>query len=59
MYNSLRREKRNYRSRTLLVGEKGGIFIRFVDIASTLMARDYKGWGNYFNNAVIEVEDAE
>lgn len=29
------------------------------DIATTLLARDYKGWGNHFANGVIEVEEYE
>lgn len=29
------------------------------DIATTLLARDYKGWGNHFANGVIEVEKLE
>lgn len=27
------------------------------DIATTLLARDYKGWGNHFANGVIEIEE--
>lgn len=29
------------------------------DIATTLLARDYKGWGNHFANGVIEIEECE
>ena len=29
------------------------------DIATTLLARDYKGWGNHFANGVIEIEHGE
>jgi hypothetical protein len=31
----------------------------FSDVAVTILARDYKGWGNHFANGVIEVEKLE
>lgn len=29
------------------------------DIATTLLARDYKGFGNHFANGIIEIEERE
>lgn len=38
----------------MLLSERGTKFERIVDIACTLMARDYKGFGNQAMNGVIE-----
>lgn len=32
---------------------------RLTDVAETILARDYKGWGNHFANGVIEIEKLE
>lgn len=38
----------------MLVSQQGSKFERFTDEANTLMARDYKGFGNQRMNGVIE-----
>ena len=38
----------------VLLKEQGSELEKFTDIASTLMARDYKGFGNQATNGVIE-----
>lgn len=38
----------------VLLKEQGSELEKFTDIASTLMARDYKGFGNQGMNGVIE-----
>lgn len=40
--------------KTMLVSQQGSKFERFTDEANTLMARDYKGFGNQRMNGVIE-----
>ena len=42
---------------TCLVTDKAEKFYRITDISVTLEARDYKGFGTYPFNAVIEVYD--
>ena len=39
---------------TMLVSQQGSKFEKFTDTANTLMARDYKGFGNQRMNGVIE-----
>jgi len=39
---------------TSLVSNKGEKFEREIDVANTLLARDYKGFGNQAMNAIIE-----
>lgn len=39
-----------------MLSEKGTRFERETDIASTLMARDYKGFGNQAMTGVVEVK---
>lgn len=41
---------------TSLVSNKAEKFEKQIDVASTLLARDYKGFGNQASNAVIECE---
>jgi hypothetical protein len=36
--------------------DKEPIAVKQIDIACTLCARDYKGFNNYGNNGVIEIE---
>ena len=43
----------------VLLKEQGGELEKFTDIASTLMARDYKGFGNQGMNGVIEWKGAK
>ena len=38
----------------VLLKEKGTVFEKKTDVAACLMARDYKGMGNYPSNGVIE-----
>ena len=38
---------------TVLLKSQGTEFERFTDVATTLMARDYKGFGNQAMNGVI------
>ena len=38
----------------VLLKKQGSEFERFTDTATTLMARDYKGFGNQGTNGVIE-----
>ena len=38
----------------VLLKSQGSEFSKFTDIANTLMARDYKGFGNQSMNGVIE-----
>lgn len=40
---------------TAVVAKAGSEFIKYTDVAGTLMARDYKGLGNYSGNAVLEI----
>ena len=40
-----------------VVKKAGTEFERVTDVASCLMARDYKGLGNYIGNGVIEIEN--
>lgn len=40
---------------TVLLKNQGGELERFTDTATTLMARDYKGFGNQITNGVIEI----
>lgn len=42
---------------TSLVSNKGEKFERETEVANTLLARDYKGFGNQSMNAVIECQD--
>lgn len=42
---------------TSLVSNKGEKFERETEVANTLLARDYKGFGNQAMNAVIECQD--
>ena len=44
------------RTDLVLLKSKGGEFERYADCANTLMARDYKGFGNYAMNGVIECQ---
>ena len=39
---------------TLLLSEQGTNFVKTTDTATTIMARDYKGFGNQAMNAVLE-----
>ena len=41
---------------TVFVSGQGSTLERQTDIATTLMARDYKGFGNQATNGVIECE---
>lgn len=41
----------------VLLKNKGEDFEKKTDIATCLMARDYKGFGNQFGNGVIEIEE--
>ena len=48
-------ESATYRqTETVLLKKVGTEFERVTDVASCLMARDYKGLGNYIGNGVIE-----
>ena len=38
----------------VLLSQKAGKLEKFVDVASTLLARDYKGFGNQATTGVIE-----
>ena len=38
----------------VLLSSQGSKFEKFIDTATTLMARDYKGFGNQGMNGVIE-----
>jgi hypothetical protein len=38
----------------VLLSRQGTVFEKRTDIATTLMARDYKGFGNQASNGVIE-----
>ena len=44
------------RKKTVLLKEQGTELDRFTNISNTLMARDYKGFGNQSMNGVIELE---
>ena len=44
---------------TVLLSNQGTRFERFIDVANTLMARDYKGFGNKGMNGVIERNDKQ
>jgi len=39
-----------------LISNQGKQFEKQIDVANTLMARDYKGFGNQPQNGVIEFE---
>ena len=43
---------------TVLVSSKGEKFEKEIDTANTLLARDYKGFGNQATNAVIKIPQA-
>lgn len=45
-------------SATVLVSSKGEKFEKEIDTANTLLARDYKGFGNQAMNAVIKIPQA-
>ena len=52
------RESKTYsRQSAALLSRQGSKFERFTDIATCLMARDYKGFGNQATNGVIETID--
>lgn len=40
---------------TILLSNKGTQYEKTTEVAATLMARDYKGFGNQAMNAVVEV----
>lgn len=40
----------------VIVSNQCGLFNKFTDMACTLMARDYKGFGNQAGNGVITYE---
>ena len=42
------------RLKTVLIREQGRKLEKITDVATTLMARDYKGFGNQVTNGVIE-----
>ena len=42
------------KTEAVLLSNKGIKFEKFIDIATCLMARDYKGFGNQASNGVIE-----
>lgn len=44
----------NSRSETWLLKNRGEVAEKPIDVAVTLMARDYKGLDNYGSNGVIE-----
>ena len=44
---------------TVLLNGKGSVFNRETEVATTLLARDYKGFGNQTGNGVIEWERKE
>ena len=44
----------NSKSETWLLKNRGEVAEKFIDVAVTLMARDYKGLDNYGSNGVIE-----
>lgn len=44
---------------TLLLSNKGKKMERYTQVANTLMARDYKGFGNQAMNAVMEIPPPE
>ena len=44
------------RTEAVLLKSQGSEFERYTDVANTLMARDYKGFGNQAMNGVIECE---
>jgi len=39
-----------------LISNQGKQVEKQIDVANTLMARDYKGFGNQSQNGVIEIE---
>ena len=41
---------------TWLLKNQGTKAVKQIDVACTLCARDYKGFNNYGNNGVIEIE---
>lgn len=51
-----RADTNDYIVKTCLLKNKGKELTRFIDKANTLMARDYKGFGNQEMNAVIEAK---
>lgn len=44
---------------TALLSNKGEVFEKEIEVANTLLARDYKGFGNQAMNGVIEVDGAK
>lgn len=44
------------RTEAVLLSNQGGQFEKKTDIATCLMARDYKGFGNQLANGVIEIK---
>ena len=55
---SMTQESATYKQTEAVLLKKAGTeFERVTDVASCLMARDYKGLGNYIGNGVIEIEN--
>ena len=44
----------DFRQKAVKVSGQCGFFEKFTDLASTILARDYKGFGNQEGTAVIE-----
>ena len=43
-----------YANKTALLSHQGKKFVRDTNVANTLLARDYKGFGNQPMNGIIE-----